>query len=202
MDVYSGNDLRLPLPDNAEILRYLRADGAHREPLALIEECVKESTPLLAPAVCACELDVEVLDGRVRMGAVTVKSRDLARYFDGASGVLLFCATLGIGFERLLQKHTRFSPAKAVCLDALGSERIEALCDVFCHAMKEKYGERGVLLKPRFSPGYGDAPLSLQREIFEILQCHRHVGVSLTDGLLMSPSKSVTAFVALKKKTE
>lgn len=51
--------------------------------------------------------------------------------------------------------------------------------------------------RPRFSPGYGDLPLSAQREIFAVLDCGKRIGLMLNDSLLMSPSKSVTAFVGI-----
>jgi len=53
------------------------------------------------------------------------------------------------------------------------------------------------VLKPRFSPGYGDLPLETQREIFDVLDCSRRIGLMLNDSLLMSPTKSVTAFVGV-----
>ena len=43
----------------------------------------------------------------------------------------------------------------------------------------------------------GDVPLAVQRDIFSVLDCPRQIGLSLNDSLLMSPSKSVTAFVGL-----
>ena len=55
----------------------------------------------------------------------------------------------------------------------------------------------GLSLRPRFSPGYGDFPLSMQTPIFDALDCPRKIGVSLNASLLMSPSKSVTAVIGL-----
>ena len=40
----------------------------------------------------------------------------------------------------------------------------------------------------------GDLSLSVQKEIFSLLECEKRVGLCLNDSLLMSPSKSVTAF--------
>ena len=55
----------------------------------------------------------------------------------------------------------------------------------------------GKFLKPRFSPGYGDLPLEMQRDIFRVLDCSRKIGLTLNESLLMSPSKSVTAIVGI-----
>ena len=79
-------------------------------------------------------------------------------------------------------------------LQAFGAERIEALCDVFCRDIGK---ELGVRTGPRFSPGYGDLPLDAQKMIFSVLDCEKRIGLFLNDSLLMSPSKSVTAFVGI-----
>jgi hypothetical protein len=81
-------------------------------------------------------------------------------------------------------------------LQALGSERVEALCDEFCRLMAIESKRE---LRPRFSPGYGDLPLELQRDIFRLLEPSRRIGVVLNDSLLMSPSKSVTAIIGIEK---
>ena len=49
----------------------------------------------------------------------------------------------------------------------------------------------------RFSPGYGDLPLDVQRPLFAALDVPRKIGVSLTDSLLMAPSKSVSAIIGI-----
>ena len=57
----------------------------------------------------------------------------------------------------------------------------------------------GLLQRPRFSPGYGDWPLEEQRQLFAVLNCAKRIGLTLTDGLMMAPSKSVTAIIGLSE---
>ena len=95
--------------------------------------------------------------------------------------------------DRLIAKYNRISPSKALIFQAIGAERAESLCDLFCDEMKEKYSTN-----PRYSPGYGDLPLDIQRDIFAVLDCPRKIGLTLNDSLLMSPSKSVTAIIGVK----
>ena len=80
---------------------------------------------------------------------------------------------------------------------AIGAERIEALCDAFCDDISKEYN---IAIKPRFSPGYGDLPLECQKDIFAVISPEKHIGLTLTDSMLMSPSKSVTAIVGLGGK--
>ena len=65
---------------------------------------------------------------------------------------------------------------------------------MFWDFLKEQYKD----IKPRFSAGYGDFPLSAQKEIFGMLDCARQIGLTLNDSLLMSPTKSVTSIVGLE----
>ena len=115
---------------------------------------------------------------------------------------VIFAATIGVEIDRLIAKYSRLSPAKAFCYQAIGAERVEELCDGFCESVNEKLGAGGEMLKPRFSPGYGDLPLETQKMIFSLLDCPKRIGVSLGDSLLMSPSKSVTAFAGITKRQE
>ena len=52
-------------------------------------------------------------------------------------------------------------------------------------------------MRPRFSPGYGDVSLEVQKDFFRLLPCQR-IGLTLMDTLIMSPEKSVTAFIGIK----
>ena len=79
---------------------------------------------------------------------------------------------------------------------ALGSERVEALCDAFCEDMLAELKKE---LRPRFSPGYGDLSINLQKQIFACLTPQK-IGVELSDNCFMTPSKSVTAIIGIKKE--
>ena len=65
--------------------------------------------------------------------------------------------------------------------------------------MKREYNDAGLKSVSRFSAGYGDFPLECQRGLLEMLRADKILGISLNDSLLMTPAKSVTAVVGLKK---
>ena len=126
-----------------------------------------------------------------------VKSADLKKNLRGCRKIILFAATIGLGTDRLIARYSRTSPAKALCFQAIGAERIESLCDVFNKEVSQQCRRNGFFTRPRFSPGYGDLPLDVQKSIFSVLDCPRKIGLSLNESLLMSPSKSVTAIIGL-----
>ena len=185
-----------PAPDinESEVLRYAGCGPKSREMPALLHSCANEAESLFIYKVCYCILNSEIKGDICDFEHFSVQSETLAKNLSGCRRVLLFSATVGTAFDRLIAKHTRLSPSRAVMLQALGSERVESLCNMFC---KDFEIENNISLKPRFSPGYGDLPLSIQKDIFSVLNCRKNIGVYLNDSLLMSPSKSVTAFAGI-----
>lgn len=121
---------------------------------------------------------------------VPVPGQSLPRHLEGCREGLLIGATLGIEADRLLKARSLLGLTHAAAMQAALSARLEQGVDELCDRLS---GERpGYHLIPRFSPGYGDLPLSYQNFIFQQLQMGR-LGVSLTPGLMMVPTKSITA---------
>ena len=85
--------------------------------------------------------------------------------------------------------------ARAVALHACGSAFVETGCDAAEREIASRFPDQ--YLTDRFSPGYGDLPLSLQPEILSLTDATRRLGITLTESLLMVPSKSVTAIVGI-----
>lgn len=166
-----------PPLSRAEILRYARCPHPTKEVEELLESALDEALPLLNYAVAYGEMDAT--------------ANTLTSTFE--NGGVVFTATVGAGIDRLVRRYSQTDTARALMLQAIGAERIEALCDAFCADMEKEYAKRGIRLKKRVSPGYKGYPLELQVDIFKMLDCARTVGVSLTDSLLMVPSKSVSA---------
>lgn len=177
-----------------EILRYAGCKSVDNETLKLLKTCIDETQDIIKYKVCYCVLPVKTCDKTCDFFHFKILSGQLAKRLSGCKSVLLFGATLGIELDRLIAKYGKTSPAKALVIQALGAERIEALCDTFCN---EFCAENKVSLRPRFSPGYADLSLEYQKDIFKILDCPRKIGLSLNESLLMSPSKSVTAFAGI-----
>ena len=180
-----------------EILRYAGCKEETAEVRALLDACKKEAADKLSYKVCYLVLPLAVDGERCELGGCTFLSKDLAKNLAPCTRAIVFAATLGVGIERLIAKYSAVSPAKALLFDAIGTERIEALCDAFCEDMKT---ELQTAAQPRFSPGYGDFGLSFQKDIFALLGCEKRIGLTITSSLLMSPSKSVSAVMGLCAK--
>lgn len=184
------------LPYNRkEILRYAGVRSETEEISALLDECIGEYTASFK--VCYREFPVSEAGETLDLTFAKTDSKSLKINLNGCKSIILFAATAGIETDRLIAKYSRISPSKSVMLQAIGTERIETLCNAFCDDFAAEIKEKGLFTRPRFSPGYGDLPLELQKDIFSVLDCHRKIGITLNDNLFMSPSKSVTAIMGI-----
>lgn len=189
----------LPPIDRREWFRYMGAPHPSAELECMAEDCAREAEDCFMGRVCYCELPVRHTESGVDLSFGEIESRSLSQRLHGCERAVVFAATVGLEIDRLIAKYSHISPAKALCLQALGSERIEALCDAFCAEMQERVQKTGYVTVSRFSAGYGDLSISLQRDLFRVLDCSKRIGVSLSESLLMSPTKSVTAIIGIRK---
>ena len=127
---------------------------------------------------------------------VTLQSQDLGRNLAGCQRVALLAATLGPQVDALIRRHSSMNPVYASILQATGAMYIEELVDITNSEIKKIAEAAGLKTRPRYSPGYGDVPLEIQKDFFRLLPCTR-IGLTLMDTLIMAPEKSVTAFVGL-----
>lgn len=148
---------------------------------------------------CYLEVPVSVTDDMVDLELLRIKSEHLAKNLHGCERAILFAATLGTEADRIYRSSAVTSSVSALTADAIGTAAIEAVCDKLCCEIAEQYSQ--YKLRPRFSPGYGDLSLYIQRDIVRILDTYRKIGLTLSDSLLMIPQKSVTAIVGLESKS-
>ena len=187
-----------PPVDRREILRYAGVRGDAPEVERALEICLAELLDRLSYRVCFTECPVAVEGNEVALGQLRIVSRDLSHRLKGCEGAILFAATVGNEPDRLIARYNRLAPSRALLIQAIGSERAEALCDAFNEEMNRVQEERGNQTRVRYSPGYGDLSLETQRDLFLLLDCQRKIGLTLNESLLMSPTKSVTAIIGLE----
>ena len=102
------------------------------------------------------------------------------------------CGTLGAAFDQWQRRLSALSGADAYFSQQIGLDAVEREMDALEAEARASLSE-GEALRPRRSPGYGEMPLSLSREIIDRLEATRRIGVAVTESDLLVPSKSVTA---------
>ena len=188
--------------NKSEIYRYLGYKTGMDLPKEIetsVEEILDNVLKQSVPKVCYKYFETKVGE-QVDFGFVNVESKELASNLEGCTETVIFGATIGIYTDRQIQKEQILSPVRALIYQAVGAAAVEAVWDDFNEWIRQKEKEKGRDICPRFSPGYGDVSLSIQKSIFQELSLAKLAGITLTDSLLMIPEKSVTAIIGIKNK--
>ena len=211
--------------DLNEVYRYLGFHGITPTPemTGIIQECLEKLQEVSAPrsfylytpleiipagedsaeeaAVsaeeAAAEGDAPAPQTLLRFGGMEVRSKGLARNLAGCREVCLLAATIGPGVDLLIRRAQVSAMSRAVIYQAAGAAMIEAYVDDLNEQIRQEARARGLFLRPRFSPGYGDFSLDHQRDFARVLEMQKTCGITLGSSLLMTPSKSVTAVIGL-----
>ncbi len=162
---------------------------------ALIEEEMEKARGLVKGRGVYVVLPVESKSkGEIVLKDITLKGEAIARAMAEATEIALFVDTIGPALEaevnRLYQKDEY---TKATILDTIGSVAADQGAEYLNSLIVEKAKKKGT---PRFSPGYGDWDLSIQKRFLEVTQASK-IGVTCNEAFFMIPRKSVSAVIGL-----
>lgn len=180
--------------DRAEISRYL---GCGAAPLSLevaeyAAQCERELERTAAPRSIGRRLSLLAFRG---------ESRDLDFHLRHCEEGFLVAVTLGSEADRLLRRWSAQSMAKAAVGQAVCAVRLDEALAGYCEMLQRELPP-GKYLTPPYSPGYGDWSLSAQKEILEALDTRRKIGLTLTEGGMLVPEKSITTLVGISSQPE
>lgn len=165
--------------------------GGVREMIALAVRYAEPRVTLLRRRIQA--------DGELEGTAFIPQGNDVREMLAHCHEGVLIAGTLGAQSERLLLRMQAQDAAKALLLDAALSAGIEAVMDAQEEALRAQLQKEGLYLTDRFSPGYGDMPLTQTREICDILHAQRSIGLTVSASGIMIPRKSVTAVMGISR---
>ena len=187
---------------NKEIIRYLGygQNTPDEHVMALIQECRQSVRDVAEPKSIYRRFDVRVEGDEITCAGITMKSSNLAKNLRGCHEVIFFAATLGSGVDRLLNRCERLEISRAVVVQAVAAAVIEEYIDECQQKIIDMLAEEKLFVRPRFSPGYGDLPLTIQSDFLRILNTAKTIGITLSDGNIMLPEKSVTAIMGISRE--
>ena len=181
-----------------EALRYMgcppeRADPATR---ALAESCAGELLQAARPRWAWRIFDLVPEEGGVRLSCgLLLPGRDLKRHLAGCGRAALFCATLGAQTDSLIRRAQSVDMLRGLALDCAADAAVEQVCDQVETELQGQFP--GCFFPFRYSPGYGDLPLTLQGRLLELLDAPRRVGLTASASHILIPRKSVTAILGV-----
>ncbi len=167
----------------------------------LFSELLEKVKKTLRPSVIYREVCVEIEERTVKLPFCRLESRDLSRALSGCRSVYLLALTLGHDTERAIARLSVTSQLSGFLADGIGSVFAEGLAERATALLRALPENRERRILPRFSPGYGDLPLTLQAPLLEALSA-AEIGITLSRSLLMTPKKSVTALLGIQENEE
>ncbi len=175
-----------------EAIRYLGGAGIslNYRMDVLMDECEKEILKTAEPRFLYVERKAPFDD--ILLG------NDIKKHLEGCHTAVMMCATIGSEIDKLIRISQISDMARAVVLDSFASVAVEQVCQKVDEILAEKYS--GKYMTFRFSPGYGDYPIEMQKEYLRILDAPRKIGLTTGDSCLLVPSKSVTAGLGISDK--
>ena len=182
-----------------EVLRYLGAGGKDPGPLLpLAEDCAGELLAAACPRWTwrgfGCEITPE---GVLLDCGFLLPGKDLAAHLAGCREAVLLAATLSPGVDALLRRTQLCDLSRSLVLESCATAAIEEVCDQAEAVIRGQYPGRG--FTSRFSPGYGDLPVTIQGEFLALLDTPRRLGLCATASSILTPRKSVTAVMGIRE---
>ncbi len=188
--------IRLSEISHEEAARYMGVRGEPDEKIARLldkyEPIVREN---LRPAYVYRQGKIERTENELKICGVSLLGNDIRKHLKGCEMAIIFGATVSAEADKLIRQASVTDMAAALAVDALCSAAIEQVCNA---AEEEIFADVNAPYRTwRFSPGYGDLPISHQKELLLALNAQRRIGLTVTDSFLLIPSKSVTAVIGI-----
>ena len=189
--------LKYDLREAARYMGYKHGAMPSEEIYELVEDAYKELCKVIQPKYIYKEYEFTKTEGGIVVDGIEFKSQKMLAHLRNSDSIILFGATLGQSVDTLIRKYSVTDVAMTAVAQAVAASMVENLCDIACDELKEKIsGEH----RPRFSPGYSDFHISAQADFFKLLPMNKQLGISLSDGFMMTPTKTVTAFIGVIKE--
>lgn len=167
---------------------------------ARLEEAAALCEQELAPRGIFRVFSVRPAEGGIAVAGTNLvfPGESIARHLRGCAQAALMAVTLRPSSEMVLRREAAVSATGGMLADACASSLVEQAAGVLNGFVDEAACRRGCAPTWRFSPGYGDLPLSVQGPFLEALDAGRTLGITLTAANMLVPSKSITAIVGFR----
>ena len=193
--------IRLTAVDLPQAFRYM---GMHAAPdetmLRLAKNCEKRLLASILPRYIHLVCQLRHTEQGVLCEGTTLllTGADIAAHLAGCDRAAVLCATLSSGADAAIRQAGAFDVLAGMMTDAMASALTEQLCDAA--EAEILAGLPGLHPTWRYSPGYGDLPLTVQGDLLRTVNAEKRLGVTLSDSGMLIPSKTVTAVIGLSSK--
>lgn len=161
---------------------------------AKVEEVFAEAPALLQPAACYDTFPIEgFLHERARLeNGMSIGGGPFVSVIGGAEALVVAVCTIGGAIhERARAYQAEYERFKAMVLDELGSWAVDQIRMQLFEDLAAAYKAEGWRTSAVLSPGESTWSVRDQKKIFRLLEPEA-IGVTLSEGYVMSPLKSLS----------
>ena len=190
-------NIRLDKVNSDELYRYVGTPDDNVR--GIIDECETELIELVKPGFVWKLFEIEFDDSGVRvLGTdIVLTGNSIKKHLDGCNKLAMLAVTLSSEADKLIRKYQISNMAKAVVMDAIASVAVEQVCNIAEEDIKQYLPN--MYFTYRFGVGYGDLPLELEKDILEVLQGSKTIGLCATDANILTPLKSVVCVIGISE---
>lgn len=196
--------------DEKEVLRYLQYKNQHidNDLWYKINNCIDITKEIINPKFIFRKYVIRKSDTSdspkeiyLQGTNINLQSNDIYDLLSDCDECILMCATLGLEIEREIRKLTYTNLTEGIIMDACATTAIEEVCDIVQAKIEKDLFKQNKYITYRYSPGYGDLDIGKNRDINNLLDSQREIGVTVTSNGIMIPRKSVVAIIGVSNKS-
>lgn len=198
MPIYNAPILAV---DPVETRRYAGLQKAEDFKQELIDNACQEAQLLIQPKgiwqIYDYDAESQTVYNQDHTVEVKLQGKSIGKHLQKACQVVIMSATIGEDIEDQVTRS--FEDGKysfSMLLDAAATTAIEEVADGMEKNIFNVVKRQGLAMTWRFSPGYGDWPIEQQPEVLSLAH-GEEIGVFLTEALMLTPRKSITAIIGL-----
>lgn len=187
-----------------EVLRYLEYKGQDISDNLdeTIDKCIETTKDKINPRYTLRVYPISRTNEKevkIEGTNLVIKSKDINNLLKDCDSCAIIATTLGIEIEKEIRKNSYSQLTKSIIMDACATTAIEELCDIVQENLRKELNKDGKYITNRYSPGYGDLPLEVNKDVMNVLNSSKEIGLTITEKGIMLPRKSVTAIIGISK---
>lgn len=140
--------------------------------------------------------------GLLKAQGLELPGSAIKKHLAECNGMIIMAVTLGAGVDRLIRLSQIRDMAEAVLLDSGASILAEQCADIMEAAIKaeaapEQAQAAQIYFTGRYSPGYGDFPIEMQKTLLQVVDGPKSIGLTTNESCILIPRKSITAVIGM-----
>lgn len=128
--------------------------------------------------------------GKIFCDGILLQGTDIAHHLEGCSHAVWMAVTIGLQIDMQIRRLGK-DMALVCAVDAAAGVLVEELANQLQQQIQDELNS-GEYMTSRYSPGYGDFPIAMQKDVIQYLDASRKIGLTVSGGIMI-PRKSITA---------